>query len=214
MKQETLKQPAFTLLEMIIAITVFTIFIGFVMSSYLAFHRAQQEALATRRLLLETEATMSQVTQLLRENRIDYTAYAESRFGNADILSAFNLGIDRAESLSVDTLRLVSPDASESIVLEWDEEAEQFTLQRFGADGEPQDGYLQPLPLHGEATRAQYVDFRIYPDEDPYDSANIRKNNLQYQPIVQVTLHFATEGRVREEIVLDLQSSVTSRFYQ
>ena len=53
------QKAAFTLIEMIIAITVFTIFIGFAISAYLTFHRADQDALTNRSLLMESEAILN-----------------------------------------------------------------------------------------------------------------------------------------------------------
>lgn len=184
-------RPAFTLLEMIIAITVFTIFIGLVIASYLSFHRADQEALATRALILEVEAAMNTLSEAVRENRVDYSVTTEP-------------GV----------LRLVNVDGTEYFIFRWDPEAERLSLEKVDAEGRPLDGYLSPIFLHGENTRVSFVDFEIFPEKDPYDPAHAAETEVQYQPLVRMSLTFAVPGRVREEVSFRLQSSVSSRFYQ
>lgn len=201
------RRDAFTLIEMIIAITVFTVFIGFVMSSYIAFHRAQQEASATRSLLLEVSSAMSTITDAVKTNTIDYEAYSGP---SSDVLSGivrsrFGLNLFGGGAKNTDTLYLLSSDGETSIVFEWNEDEETLTMQ-VGED--------EPIPLHADATRVTDVDFKIFPAEDPYDSENVTNDDLQYQPSVQISLNFSVPGRVREEVTIDLKTMITSRFYQ
>ena len=202
-----MKQKAFTLIEMIIAITVFTIFIGFAMSSYISFHRAQQEASATRSLLLEVHSTMETITDALKTNTIDYEAYAGP---SSDVLSSivgsrFDLNLLGGGAKNTDTLYLLSADGEIPIVFEWNEDEETLTMQ-VGED--------DPISLNAEATKVSSVNFKIFPAEDPYDTENVTDDDLQYQPSVKVSLTFSVPGRVREEITVDLETMITSRFYQ
>lgn len=183
------KNSAFTLLEMIIAITVFTIFIGFAISTYLSFHRADQEALEQRSLMLEIQGTMDNISEAVRINKIDYIAYENTNGG---------------------ILNLVSADGQTHYVYAWDRNLETLTLQVTGADGVAGD----PVLLHGENTKVTYANFRIFPDKNPYDPANAADTAVQYQPTVQIKLGFSVPGRVRETVDLDLQTSLTSRFYK
>ncbi|MEK9159418.1 MAG: type II secretion system protein [Patescibacteria group bacterium] len=183
-----MKRSAFTLLEMIIAITVFTIFIGFAISTYLMFHRADQEALAMRSLMLETQGTMDLISDAVKENTIDYAYYNDG--------------------LSSDVLALRSPDGQTETVFIWDEEVE--TLSLFTID--ENDVASSPVLLHSETTRVPYVHFRIFPDKNPYE--NSTEEAIQYQPTVQMEITFSMPGRVQEEITVDFQTSITSRFYQ
>lgn|GEM_PF-1511401 len=209
---------AFTLVEVIIAITVFTIFIGFVMSGYLAFHRAEQEALTARSLLFEIESAQDTVVELAKENKIDYVAYAdEDRYGN-DVLSQLVRGnvfgdLVMINAMHTETLRLISADGQTSYTIFWDAEAETLSLTESDVDavaGDAGDAIL----LHSEETRVDYVSFKIFPDENPFLTENSDRSDLQYQPYVQIYISFVRPGRVRDEVTIDLQTTVTSRFYQ
>jgi len=184
-------RPAFTLLEMIIAITVFTIFIGFAISTYLSFHRADQEALEERSLMLEIQGSMDTLSEAVRNNTIDYTA-----------------------PLEANTLHLLSPDGLTQTVYTWEEKEGTLSVQLFNAAGEVLAGYSNPVLLHGENTKVTYASFRVFPELNPYDEANASNDDVQYQPTVQIKLKFSVPGRVRPTVDLDLQTSVTSRFYQ
>ncbi|MBU0982154.1 prepilin-type N-terminal cleavage/methylation domain-containing protein, partial [Patescibacteria group bacterium] len=63
-------KKAFTLVEMIIAITIFTVFIGFAMSGYLVFHRAQQEVAISRSVLMESEEILSVISSAIKADAI------------------------------------------------------------------------------------------------------------------------------------------------
>jgi prepilin-type N-terminal cleavage/methylation domain-containing protein len=210
-KSSSMTAPAFTLLEMLIAITVFTIFIGFAISTYLAFHRADQEVLAQRSVMLEIQGTMNLLSQAVKENKIYYED--EESGGRFDILSGarsslFSGFLSQHEKNST-TLELISPDGQTLYVYAWNGDEETLSLESYDADGNLLTG---PELLHNETTRVTAVNFRIFPDEDPYQNAT--DNDIQYQPTVQLSLSFTVPGRIHEELTVDLQTLVTSRFYQ
>lgn len=190
MKPNHASRPAFTLLEMIIAITVFTIFIGFAISTYLAFHRADQEALTMRSVMLETQGAMDHLIQAAKENAIDTDYYT-----------------DTSNPLVTSTLALTSSNGVQ-MVYEWDSDAETLSLTTTDADGVSSD----PVLLHSESTRVTYASFRIFPNANPYEVGAEEED--QFQPMVRIQVTFSLPGRVNEEVTVDLQSSVTSRFYQ
>jgi len=177
--------PAFTLVEMIIAITVFTIFIGFAISAYLSFHRADQEALVQRSLTMEAGTVMDTLTQDIKANKIDYTAYAANECTNS--------------------LCLISADGTSTTVYAWDSTTQALTVQKDGGE---------LLPLTSEQVYLNAASFTVFPTADPYDPANVSDDSVQFQPLVTLDLIFAAEGSVREEVTVQLKTSVSSRFYQ
>jgi prepilin-type N-terminal cleavage/methylation domain-containing protein len=193
-----MNKPAFTLIEMIIAITVFTIFIGFSMTSYLGFHRVQQEAATTRSLIMETQSVLDMISQAIKENRIDYTRYFGA-FGDFKMISS-------------SSLHLLSADGQKRIMYNFYEE--ELTYQEMDLGGVPKDGFWDPIVLNGKNTRVDHVNFSIFPSMNPYDTASAKDDDLQYQPFVELDMTFAVPGRVRDEVFLDVHTSVTSRFYQ
>ena len=163
-------KPAFTLIEMVIAITVFTLFIGLAMGTYLTFHRAQQEAARTRALILEMESLMVHIEEALHEHPLDYDNVAAE--GNTLFM--------------------------DEVWFTWDEEEGDLFLHEQG----------QATQLNNSTTEVSYVSFRVFPDENPY--TNIEDDSLQFQPIVQVQLQLSTPGSQS----VDIETSITSRFYQ
>ena len=213
------RQEAFTLVEVIIAITVFTIFIGFVMSGYLAFHRAEQEAITARSLLFEIESAQDTVVQLAKQNKIDYESYAEEDVYGSDILAqTVSRGVFAdlvmTNAMNTETLRLVSADGETQYTIFWDSEEETLSLYTLEGGAEAADAAGSAILLHSEETRVDYVNFKIFPDEDPFLTENSDRSDLQYQPQVQIHMSFTRPGRVRDEVTIDLQTTVTSRFYQ
>lgn len=206
------KAPAFTLIEMVIAITVFSIFMAFVMGSYLVFHRSNQEALTYRGLILETQWAMDFITDALRNNAISFDYYLVESGATSDALTPFSDG--DVDPIVTSTLVLVSPDGVSFTHYVWDEDAQTLTVQQFDEDGSPLDGYSDPILLHAEATKVSFVRFTLFPPANPYALENAAEDDLQYQPIVQVQLTFSLPGRMREMLHFPLQTSVTSRLYQ
>lgn len=212
-----LKTPAFTLIEMIIAITVFSIFIGFAVSAFLSFHRADEEALVDRSLVMEGGQVMDTLTTDIKTNKIDYEYYDESSGGSA-FSSTFAFTLSPGNHvLNQSILALRSPDSLTRTLYVWDSEAKTLTVQKFdmssGTSAE-MDGYPEALPMTSDHVYLNDVNFRIFPDVDPYDAANATDDETAFQPVVTMNLTFAAEGRVKDEVTLPLQTTVTSRFYQ
>lgn len=191
-KQAIREREAFTLIEMIIAITVFTIFIGFSISAYLTFHRADQDALTTRSLLMDSEAILNELSDATRENKIDYDAYS---------------GLSSCGGSGSGSLYLISSDGEEKTVYTWYVDTESLSVARFAADC---TALSEEQQLNSENLAVSYVNFEIFPAANPYDDPT----TTQYQPIVIFDLSFSMAGRMTEELTLDLRTSVTSRFYQ
>lgn len=214
------KSSAFTLVEILISITIFVIFMGFSMGAYLTFHRAQLEASITRGMMLEGEQIMNMVTTSVKENKIAYAAYdSNSPFSlfSPVSMSLFNLA---DEAIETDTLILSELNTGNEMEIHWDADEEVLTQQWFtfdeGGQREPMAGYLEPLRLHSETVDVSFAEFRIVPGKDPYDAENILGNQEEYwyQPMVQMKITMKAKGSIREEILFDLQTSVTSRVYQ
>ncbi|MBI4127318.1 type II secretion system protein [Candidatus Peregrinibacteria bacterium] len=178
------EKHAFTLVELLIAITVFSIFIAFGMTAFTVFHSAQVDAATSRDMMFELNQNMELINEAVRENKIDFEASDEK------------------------TLALLSADASEKIVFVWDAEAETLSLQKFSGEDMEYEAVL-----HSPAIKVKNLNFRIFPSEDPYDFANKGATDF-YQPNVKVKMTYATPGRGKPEIAIDFATTVTSRIYQ
>ncbi len=190
--------PAFTLIEMLISITIFTVFIGFAMGTYLVFHRAQAEAAVMRKLLVETNQLFETITGDVHDLRLDYAAYGTP-------LSA------TTGPLKSNALYLMTPDGEEHWALEWDSENKELIQRKVNATGLTLPGYTEPKLMHSAAVDVEEFSLEIFPYTDPASDPQV--STIQYQPMVRVLLKTSTPGRVREILEVDLQTTVTSRYY-
>lgn len=202
-KKNGAKCEAFTLVEMIIAMTIFSVFIGFVLSTYISFHSAQEDAATTRNVLLEAENVMGLISDAIKEDFVNYDAYTSGREVSADVLSDF-LRMSRPDVLTTNTLQLLDTDGNE-VVFDWDAASQELTLRQ--GDGEARR-------IHSDEVGVKSLTFEIFPSDSPYDSENISDDDLQFQPIIKVYVTFSAPGRAVEEVDLSFETSVTSRFYQ
>lgn len=201
------KHSAFTLIEMVVAITIFTIFIGMAIGSFLFFHRAQQDAAASRKLIFEAENFVTIMTELVKENKIDYsykecTLCAEFEFVNAK---------------NTDTIAFLSADEMTQTIVALDEDEEILTLlektfNEISQEFENADGYDEATLLHTDDVYIESVNFRIFPNKDPF--GDVTNNDIQYQPNVKIEMTLKTLSRSGAEKKLNFETTLTSRIYQ
>jgi len=191
------KREAFTLIELIISITIFVVFMGFVMAAYLTFHSSQQRVAATRGMLLESESIFNLLGDEMNDHKIHYEYYATESF----------LGEDISYTLEAQELVLISLDEEEFLRIYWEEDPEDEEKGHlfYEIDGE------EPLQLNGIGTSVDFASFRIFPDSNPYDTENQSDPDFpHFQPHVQVKMTLSRG----DEVSIDLQTTFTSRFYQ
>ncbi len=220
------KNPAFTLIELLIAITVFSIFIAFSMTAFSVFHRVQQDSATSRDVMFQIDDAMNIITEAVKENKIYYDEYdCSNSLGTKTLLTNFDLNISlRANILTAyclddyidpSSLVLISLDGLERIVFTWDSDEESLTMQKFALNdsGDDWDELSDLLKLHSDSVNVTNVDFRIFPKLDPYDFRNNEAEDF-YQPNVKVEMTFETPGQAKPSIILDFETTITSRVYQ
>lgn len=198
---KTRRRSAFTLLELIISITIFVIFIGFVMAAYLTFHRSQREVAITRGMLLEAESIFNLIGDELQDFKIHYDYYETESY----------LGESNGRTLELEELVLVSPDGEDFRRFYWEEDPE--------VEGDANLFYMQndgePLQLNGEGSSVDFIRFRVFPDDNPYEIENQSDPDFpHFQPQIRIQMTLSRAGGGEEDVTLDLQTSFTSRFYQ
>lgn len=203
------KHSAFTLIEMVVAITIFTIFIGMAIGSFLFFHKAQQDAAASRTLIFEAENIVTIMTELVKENKIDYSYKECVLCGDFEFVDAKNT--DKIVFLSLDGLT--------QTIVELDDEEEVLTILKknlnlISGEFENADAYDEAALLHTNDVYIESVNFRIFPNEDPFDPENVSDNDVQYQPNVKIEMTLKTLSRSGAEKTLNFETTLTSRIYQ
>lgn len=182
------------------AITVFTIFIGFVMSAYLTFHRSQQQVASTRSMLLEGQAIFDHITDLMDEYTFHYDYYnTETEFGGDDTYT-----------LETQELVLISLDGKEAARVYWEEDEEEEMGTLYFQESED-----EAVALNTISSSVSFVSFRVFPDQNPYDLEFQSDGSFpHFQPNVQIKMTLSRPGKDEKNVIVDLQTTITSRFYQ
>ncbi len=214
------KNPAFTLVELIIAITVFSIFVAFGMTGFSVFHRVQQDSATSRDLMFQIDDAMNLITEAVKENKIDYDYYAcvqdtkpilDPAELTASIKAAIRSSSCGVDSINPNSLVLISTDGNKRIIFTWDISEQTLNMQKFNKD-EISGDFVEDgdfLKLQSDSAKVTEASFRIFPKSDPYNDGSD-----YYQPNVKIKMTFETPGQAKPTISLDFQTTITSRVYQ
>lgn len=224
-RQHSGKSQAFTLVELIISMLIFTIFIGVVASTFLLVSRSLREANEVRKVYTEARAIMDQLTQDVRLNTLDYNCYGDAADGSFDYGSSFGeCSVGLGDTGSASLLALISADGLHRTVyrfgpgangegvfsvlkLDWNENGigggEWVTAEGFSSSA----GFLA---FGNESVVLQNVGFVIAPLASPVSLENAH----QFQPSVHVVIEArSTSSRLPESIPVSLTTTISSRVY-
>lgn len=214
MKTKFSRKNGFTLIELIVSLTIFTVFIGILGNSYVFISRAERDALETRKVYAEARSLMDQMVEEARLMAIDYDCYsADYTYDDGSFLS-------ECDSLSLNEnqtsiLALVSSEGTKRALFRFDEENQ--TIEFLKLEGEDRNWTLSEgfeggfQSLKSENVEITDLDFLINPLSDPRE--NLSNSNFQYQPKATILLTVSGESRAREKIEFRLQTTVSSRVY-
>ncbi|KKT02953.1 MAG: hypothetical protein UV80_C0001G0055 [Candidatus Peregrinibacteria bacterium GW2011_GWF2_43_17] len=198
MKKTNLK-AGFTLIEMIVSICIFTIFISMLAGTYLYIARAQRETAEARKVYSGLRDVVEEISEEVKLSGIYYDCYSGVLVGVNECSTYFDLARG-----SVAT----------SLALMDDENLKIFVLEdgKVGVkEYEYSDGLWVPKTssyLSGEDFNVDSFYFGIFPAEDPSD--NYEDLSVQYQPHVTLYVSVSSEGGTE----LDLQTSISVRKYE
>lgn len=222
MKRNYKKQKGFTLIEILVAITIFMIFIISITRSYLDIAQSQRESNAVREIYSEMRYIYSLISEEARSKTIDYGCPAppDSQADIARSQSSACSDLMRIERRNY--LALISGDGTQRTVFKIDddlltgEKALYIAKENFtGVTWEPAEGYRQNtfVELKLNYVKINGFEFRIAPLADPFASENIFCGPVQFQP--SVSIYSSIEGKQRNvsDFKLDLQTTISSRVY-
>ena len=191
----TRSQKGFTLIEMMIAMTIFVIFIGAVMQSYLSIITTQREANEYRVMYSEARHIFDKFSDEVRNGNISYQ----------------QLGQGIANPLN--QLVLTSPDLSRAVRFQYDSTAGAVYFSEALMNSDGQFDLKPGYSLNSD--RIKIKEFKIYvsPLVDPYKPENVYNSATQYQPKVTVFAKFEKEIGSGRTLDIDLQTTISSRSY-
>jgi prepilin-type N-terminal cleavage/methylation domain-containing protein len=221
MKIITKKQKGFTLIEVLVALTIFMIFIISITRSYLDIAQSQREANAVREIYSEIRYVYSLIAEEARSKTIDYGCPRSPESGAA--VAASNACTGLINTVPENFLPLINADGTERTVFKAEEDSETGEKTLFmaketftGEAWEPAEGYgagNNYMPIDLKYIRFTGLVFEISPLADPFADANIACGPVQFQPSVSVYSNIeGVQGNV-SDFNLDLQTTISSRVY-
>ncbi len=216
LKKSKFNKVAFTLIELVVAMTVFSIFIAVVSSSYLFISRTLRDSQLSQEMNADVIFIMDKIIDEIRVSSIDFDCYS----GNESICSEVELSAENLDSdgvLSSTYLVLLSPDKqTRTFFRVKDSKIQIFKQQKqndiwISASGfedlDDQSSGFQDLSSD-KLTVSKGI-FQISPNLDPYSD----KKGLKYQPQVMIDFEFESGGQIRQEIKIPIKTTISTRYY-
>lgn len=212
---------AFTLVELIVSMLLFTIFIGVVTSTYLSVSRSLRQSAEIRQVYGQARFVMDRFTQDVRLNTIDYACFEDLSNGydyQTNLYhecEAANLSAEGETS----ALALISSDGLHRTVYAFDETEGLSVLEldwdETSGEWVASSGYAEGAQLFQfEGAELASVQFMVKPLSSPYDSDHYSDAATQYQPSVHVMILARSTSSILDEAVqVRLQSTISSRVY-
>lgn len=192
----------FTLVELLISMAIFMVFTGILINSYGHLVRTQQRSNEYRILYSEAREVFDGMVQELRENAVDYGYNSQ-----CGAVNGFNGPVSE--------LFLISKDAAIRTKLSFDEEKK--ALFKFIENVKDQTDLVfaeeNGVRLSSEKVEIEKMQFFVSPKINPYSRDNFSVQMARFHPKVTVFATFKTIGTGEEAFSFNLQTTVSSRFY-
>ncbi len=201
-------QHGFTLIEMVIALSIFTVTILVATNIYLLVSNAQQRALAAQKILDDVRALFETMTQEVRLGTINY-AYYEAN--NIDL---------HPEAGAAPTVLAVVDQLGGQIFFRLDGGAVQYCEEVSGTDCDPTgSGWLDVTPA---GVTIDHLSFVITPSADPFietstiscldDSDCINADLTSYRCAGDGACRYYSNGRtVQPQVLISISSTAQAK---
>lgn len=196
-------KKGFTLVEVLVAITLFMIFITSISGAYLDIARSQREANAVREVYSEIRYVFDLIGFEARSKTIDYgyeggpspnyVALIDGQGRNRTVFSV-------EEDLQTESKKLY-------LYRENKEEGSLFFTPAQGFE----NGGKQEIELKN--INIENFIFEVSPLIDPFDPENLYCGAVQFQPAVSLYATIGSSNKIAGNFKLDLQTTISSRVY-
>jgi prepilin-type N-terminal cleavage/methylation domain-containing protein len=191
----------FTLMEMLVAISLFSLIIATAADIFMMASRSQRKVFDLQAMQASSRFTIEAIVREIRTGTIDYNYY----FGRGN-------GMQMPER----ALALIGSDELPIKFYTSDQSNEQYCQDELSRPCLLVEvGSYDPAPLSPRGVRVRSVDFFISPDSSPFEyNVSTSGYDSDVQPSVTVLLSLESVGRKSgERTYLDLQTTATSRKY-
>ena len=216
------------MIEVLIALTIFMVFITTVSSSYLGIARSQREANSVREIYSDIRYIFNLIEDEARSKTIDYACYQKGEvpeeYNGEDLI--LDLGNLCAAAANITDpalyLALIDSEGLNRTIFKIENnpqgEGKIFTIYKehyTGETWESDPGYSlrEFTPMDLKNLKINAFKFEISPMADPFDPKLVACGPVQFQP--QVTVYTFVEGAKAEtsQFKMNLETSISSRVY-
>ena len=215
-KKRGLKR-GFTLIELMVSMVIFVIFMAIVASSFVEIVRAQKETNEVRKMYAEVRSFVDLVSEEARLGTVDYDCYATvaQSFMNA---CPKQLKPITSDGRTTD-LALVRKDGMQKTIFRFDSVNQTVKVVKYdalaGGGWAPAAGYTDFSDIMGNQVKVTRMSFVINPDMNPYSGDKTIYSNgaKQFQPQVTIFMSVSNRANVRTPLGIDYQTTISSRVY-
>lgn len=213
-------KKGFTLIELMVSMVIFVIFLGIVTTSYISIVRAQKDTNDIRKMYSEVRAFVDMLSSEAKLGTIDYDCYYRDPL-NTNVYCPPDVLASISDGRTTD-LALVRKDGMQKTVFRFvqdkkNPENNKVRVAKYekGVGGTWRDapGYNGFTDIMGDMVKVERLSFAINPDVNPYSQANYNNSAKQFQP--KVTLYMTAKSRAgaRAAFSMDFQTTISSRVY-
>lgn len=197
------RHNGFTLIEMVVSLGIFMLFIGLILNIFINLTATQQKTNSNRETVSEAKNILNLITTEAKEKSLDYNCYDK----------------DAATCGTIqDTLALISPNGLNRVIIKKECTENQCNLfqinQNKQNDLSPTWFVGEKTQLNSEKLRIKDIQFFITPIKNPFDINNAAEASSQFQPIFHVILNLYRNNKSDpDNSPIIIQSSISSRIY-
>lgn len=231
-------KKGFTLVELLVSIAIFVIFLGVVSVAYIGIVRSQRQANEVRKMYSDVRTFVESLSEDMRLGTVDYDCYQSLSSGGPETVinpCPFSTIIDPQSSTADRSpyLAIVNKDHTRKAVYWFDKDNGKLLVKRYVRGGASDEvdisqwadalGYssgdegVDPntgsRSLFSENIHVKNLTFSVNPAVNPYISANYDKNQYQFQPKVTMTITVENANNNLPPFHLDFQTTLSSRVY-
>lgn len=204
-------KQGFTLMELLISMVMFVLFLGLVAGSYINIVRAHKEANEIRKMYSDVRGLVDLLAEEIRLGTVDYDCYYGAiQDGSCADGVASSLVAGRSGYLA-----LMRKDGLRKAVFYYDGVSVNIMyFVKNPAGWAPAPGFENGFrDLLSHKVEVSHLSFAIFPDVNPYSKDNYYKNEKQFQPKVTIFMTVKTSESVKSNFMLNFQTTVSSRVY-
>ncbi len=215
-KKRGANRRGFTLVELMISILVFVIFLSAASDSYISIIRAQKQTNEIRKMYAEVRSFTEMLAEDLRLSSIDYECYLPPTLEMGFSTNCPAQGIESLSSGMTNVLHLANRNGFEKKAVVYNRDEGTVEISRYVKIlNEWQQLGTEPEKLFSGAVKIKNLSFAIFPVQSPYsgESEIYLDPKKQFQPKVTVFLTAANAYGSLPEFNLDYQTTISSRVY-